>query len=107
MRRAQAAQRPHLGPSRWSNPHHKRAMLLIPTVKAKAMKLAAEERAFETTEEILTTIGANRCDYLIEELKALRQAIDGHTRKQVSKSRSTDAAKQPTMIPMALFGMLN
>lgn len=61
------------------NPHHKRAMLLVPTAKANAMKRQAEQRALATAEAFLGTVSKARCTALASELGALRKAIEDFT----------------------------
>ncbi|WP_052223074.1 MarR family winged helix-turn-helix transcriptional regulator [Novosphingobium malaysiense] len=58
------------------NPHHKRALLLLPTEKAQDMKRQAETRAFETADAFLSNFSVERCDDLAGELGALRHALE-------------------------------
>ncbi|MCJ2178391.1 MarR family winged helix-turn-helix transcriptional regulator [Novosphingobium album (ex Hu et al. 2023)] len=60
------------------NPHHKRAMLLLPTEKAQDLKRRAEARAFETAEAFLSHFSADRCAALTGELGVLRQALESY-----------------------------
>lgn len=89
------------------NPHHKRASLLIPTEKAKKMSREAEARAFDTAEAFLGTINAMRCNNLIRELKALRQAIEAYTQDKASGAKVTGMAKERMGSPLALIEKLN
>ena len=64
------------------NPHHKRAMLLLPTEKADKMKRQAEERAFDTAEAFLGNFSARRCESLTGELKMLREALESYVQEK-------------------------
>jgi DNA-binding MarR family transcriptional regulator len=77
------------------NPHHKRAMLLLPTEKAQDMKRQAEARAFETADAFLSNFSARRCEDLAGELGALRQALEAYIDREglAAKPRSEPATK--------------
>jgi len=88
------------------NPHHKRAMLLVPTDRAHAMKRQAEERAFETAEAFLGTVSARRCHGLTGELRALREAIEGYTQDRDTPVRGRIDGLQPAIGTLALLERL-
>lgn len=88
------------------NPHHKRAMLLVPTAKADAMKRQAEERAFETAEAFLGEFSAHRCADLTGELKALREALEGYVKSRGLAVRTGSEADVPARSAFALLERL-
>lgn len=85
------------------NPHHKRAVLLVPTQKAQAMKSHAENQAHATAESFLGNFSADRCASLTGELKALREALEAHVREQGLPVR--DAGDGGTA-PISTFALL-
>lgn len=64
------------------NPHHKRAMLLLPTTRARAMKEQAEARALETADAFLGQFNVARCLSLKGELKGLREALEAYVKER-------------------------
>ena len=88
------------------NPHHKRAMLLLPTEKADKMKRQAEERAFDTAEAFLGNFSAQRCDSLTGELKVLREALEAYVQEKTAPVRPTGDASQPLSSALALLERL-
>ncbi|MCT2399335.1 MarR family winged helix-turn-helix transcriptional regulator [Novosphingobium mangrovi (ex Huang et al. 2023)] len=88
------------------NPHHKRAMLLVPTDKAQAMKRQAEDRALETAEAFLGEFSAPRCAGLTGELKALREALEAYVKRRGLPLRSTGDAGLPAGSTFALLERL-
>lgn len=62
------------------NPHHKRAPLLLPTRRGKAIKRQVDARAIKAADAFLRGIDAARCSRLVEELRELRGEIEAHVR---------------------------
>ena len=85
------------------NPHHKRAMLLVPTDKISDIKLRAERRALETAEALMGTISAKRCNVLTRELSALTEAIETFTQDQHPSGRERSNASEHIRSTWALL----
>ena len=64
------------------NPHHKRAPLLLPTRRGKAVKRKADASALRAADAILHRIDAARCRRLAEGLRELRGEIEAYLRVQ-------------------------
>jgi DNA-binding MarR family transcriptional regulator len=62
------------------NPHHKRAPLLLPTRRGKAVKRKVDARAIKAANAFLRGIDAARCSRLAEDLRELRGEIEAHVR---------------------------
>jgi len=89
------------------NPHHKRAMLLVPTAKAQEMKRRAEERAFDTAEAFLANFSAPRCRELTGELKTLREALEAYVADRGLSVRSGAGAGHAKAGALALLERLD
>jgi DNA-binding MarR family transcriptional regulator len=63
-----------------SNPHHKRAPLLLPTRRGKEVKRKVDARAIKAANAFLRGIDAARCSRLAEDLRELRGDIEAHVR---------------------------
>lgn len=85
------------------NPHHKRAMLLVPTDKMSDLKRLAERRAFETAEALMGTISAKRCNVLTRELRALAGAIETFMQDQHPSGRERGNAGEHIRSTWALL----
>lgn len=85
------------------NPHHKRAMLLVPTDKMSDMKRLAERRALETAEALMGTISPKRCNVLTRELRALTEAIEAFTQDQYLSGRERSHAAEHIRSTWALL----
>ena len=85
------------------NPHHKRAMLLVPTDKISDIKQRAERRALETAEALMGTISVKRCNVLTRELGALTEAIEAFTRDQPSSGRERNNSTEHIRSTWALL----
>jgi DNA-binding MarR family transcriptional regulator len=64
------------------NPHHKRAPLLLPTRRGKAVKRKADASALRQADAFLRRIDAARCRRLAEGLRELRGEIEAYIRAQ-------------------------
>jgi len=62
------------------NPHHKRALLLLPTRRGKAVKRKADACALRAANAFLRRIDAARCGRLAEDLRELRGEIEAYLR---------------------------
>ena len=62
------------------NPHHKRAPLLSPTRRGKAVKRKADSSALKAANAFLRRIDAARCSRLAEGLRELRGDIEAYLR---------------------------
>jgi len=62
------------------NPHHKRALLLLPTRRGRALKRKADARARRTADSFLRRIDAARCSRMAEDLRELRGEIEAYLR---------------------------
>jgi DNA-binding MarR family transcriptional regulator len=62
------------------NPHHKRAPLLLPTRRGKAVKRKADASALKAANAFLRCIDAARCRRLAEGLRELRGEIEAYLR---------------------------
>jgi DNA-binding MarR family transcriptional regulator len=62
------------------NPHHKRAPLLLPTRRGKALKRKADANALRTANAFLRRTDAARCRRLAEGLRELRGEIEAYLR---------------------------
>ncbi len=69
------------------NPHHRRALLLVPTPAALELARQAEERATETTRSFLGKVNAKRCRALTDELRDLREALEALTPVEDARER--------------------
>jgi DNA-binding MarR family transcriptional regulator len=72
------------------NPHHRRALLLVPTAKANKLRMLAEKRAIESAAAFLGTVNAERCDALTAELRNFRIALEDYTQ---TDSRATASSQ--------------
>ncbi|MCB2059471.1 MAG: MarR family transcriptional regulator [Novosphingobium sp.] len=88
------------------NPHHKRAMLLVPTDKISDIKQRAEKRALETAEAFMETISAERCHVLAGELSVLREAIEAFIQERYPSDRNSSDATQPISSTWSLLDKL-
>lgn len=88
------------------NPHHKRAMLLIPSDKALEMKRLAEERAAATARAFLATISESKCEGLASELRALREALEAHVESEGLAEQSRSEASPPIRSALTLLEKL-
>lgn len=62
------------------NPNHKRAPLLLPTRRGKAVKRKADLCALKTANAFLRRVDAARCSRLAEDLRDLRGEIEDYLR---------------------------
>ncbi len=62
------------------NPHHKRAPLLLPTRRGKAVKRKADAGAIKAANAFLRRIDSARCQRLAEGLRELRGEIEAYLR---------------------------
>jgi DNA-binding MarR family transcriptional regulator len=63
-----------------TNPHHKRAPVLLPTAEGIKVKRATEIRASDATGELAETLGLEKCARLASELHAMRGEIEAYFR---------------------------
>jgi DNA-binding MarR family transcriptional regulator len=63
-----------------TNPHHKRAPLLLPTHRGKSVKRKADACALKAANAFLRRIDAARCRRLAEGLRELRGEIEAYMR---------------------------
>lgn len=62
------------------NPNHRRAPLLLPTAKGRALKHKADDRAAKVVEALLPAVDEEQCRHLMEMLHQLRGGIEAHLR---------------------------
>lgn len=65
-----------------ANPHHKRAVLLLPTPEGERLKRESDARAVEAVEPLLNSFDRRRAEHMVEEIRALRTAIEAHIRSR-------------------------
>ena len=78
------------------NPHHRRALLLVPTPQLQAMRRQAEDRAKSAARDMLRAISVDQCDRLAIDLRALRTSLEAY-----SSSQSMDGMVSPPPVSVS------
>jgi len=68
-----------------ANPNHKRAPLLLPTRRGRALKQDADGYAIEASNALLRSLDREKCQRVAEDLKELRSGIEAYLRSGRAK----------------------